>query len=226
MYRKSWLAFSAGMAVCVLFLSGCQWTASRTEAEALLGEVAAKVDKEEPMLKGHTVISMNDQVIYRQEDVWYTSGPETSARDAGAESQPAVKVPFMIEWDELEEAAEEVELMPSREGVAVLRVTLGSKAAEEMVIRYLEENLDQVRVTVSNMDGTETAKQAAALLRDEEERMRDTLSTLSAFAEYRLHVDTETREVRQLDASVKLRYNKEGSTVEETVTGSFRAVLP
>lgn len=220
------------MRVCLvtlicLALSACSWTLGQPEPEALLEKIIANARDQDPKLKGESVISMGDRVVY-QEEAWFDQPRQGTMLDGSITSQDheADEASLMVGWDELLDAVEQVELMPSKTWgtETVLRAHIKEDLATARVRGYLEYELDQIRTAVQGKAEVKTS--VLDTIEDEEAKLQESLDSLEVDSDYVFHVDSATYELKRLDVDTTLRYNKEGSTVEESIQSTYQTVIP
>ena len=209
----------------VLVVSGCG-ASGKASAEAMLRDIVAAAERDEPTLRGESAIRLNDRVVLRQE-TWLdgarlTTLPQSPSVRTHATADGAS---LLIGWSELAQAAEEVKIVPNRSGGTVtLHVRLQSDASKRLVVRYLEQRIAQVRRSVTEQLAADARIERH--MAGEEAKLRDVLDTLEAATEYVITADADTAELRRLDVRTLLRYNKEGSAIEERIEGTYEAALP
>lgn len=210
-----------------LALSACSWTIGQPEAEALLEDIVATARDESPQLKGESVISMGDRVVY-QEEAWFDHASPGTMLDGSLTSQgrEAGGASLMLGWDELVDAVERVELVPSKTWgtETVLRAHIKEAEATARVRDYLLSELDRIRTAVQGK--SEVSPSVIDTLEEEEAKLQESLNSLEVDSDYVLHVDSATYELKRLDVDTTLRYNKEGRAVEETIQSTYSAVIP
>jgi hypothetical protein len=220
MIRTVWITAVAAM----LLTPGCQ--TEFAAPEATLEAIIDTARENEPILQGQSSILMNDRLIHRQE--MRLDGARLAILPQGqlrSRNRAQDEAALLIGWDELLQSADEVEREPGAEpGAVVLRVRLDGETAERMVARYLEQQLEHVRERAGA--ALFEREDVAAYIAEEEAKLRSVLKTLKAETEYRIYAERGTSALQRLDVNTRLRYTREGTDVEEVITGSYRAVSP
>jgi hypothetical protein len=212
------------LAVAAMLMgAGCRMQSA--EPEAMLEAVIAAAQRDEPTLLGESSILMNDLLIYRQE--MRLDGASLTILPGGAQQahgRSQGEAALWIGWDGLREAAEEVvqEAAVDEPGAVVLRVRLDGQAAKRTVVHYLEGQFNRVRERATGI--RPVSADVEAYIAEQEANLRNVLDTLQADTVYRLYADRRTSALRRLDVQTRLRYTRDGAEVEETITGSYRAV--
>jgi len=204
-----------------IFLSGCAGQ-DGGGAERMLKEAAEKAEKEGTVLRGQIRSEIAGTVVLGADSVYFD--PER-VKSAGEHSAAPGLEEALIGLKDLGDSAALVVRTRGRDGHTVLEAEMEPERVKERVRAYFAAHRSWMRRLYGEPGaGPDAGVRGPGALEAEERKWEELLDSLDASAVYRLYLDPASRRLIRLDASMTLRYNKDGGRTEEHIAARYEAV--
>lgn len=206
--------------ISLSFAAGCRY-GDEDEAMRLLREaVSSSGSDRSATYQGTSIVRVWDDISYRMPATLLSDG----ARSVSSSQASATGNDIIVPLRELPSAAvsAEIDNRLRKRGMTAVRVNIDPVRAKDSVNVYFASRLAEIREQVSA--DRQPNSNRMNILAKEENALNEMLESMEVQAEYTVWIRRQDKRIDAIDAVTRIRYTRDGKSVEETVHGMYKNI--